>query len=84
MIAHHGIGCQADGKDLCQFQESVLKPDFAVLEGLAGIAIIATEEGAPHAPGCAVVVGRVIETDLEAARECHEFISERYVPTFQH
>ena len=40
------------------------KPLFAVIEVLAGIAIVTAEKGAPHATCGAMIVGCVVKTDL--------------------
>ena len=48
---------------------------------LSSVAIPATKIGAPHTPGGAVVVRRVIETDLKSSGHCH---GDGFVETFTH
>lgn len=56
--ATHGVGVQAHGEGLGQFEQAVLYPGLAVFEGAAGDGIGAAEEGAAYATGDAVVEAR--------------------------
>ncbi|MNQ82023.1 hypothetical protein D3C85_1557470 [compost metagenome] len=64
VIAHHGIGADADGKDLRQLTQLVGNPLASVLVALAGVIILAAEKGAPDTAADNVIVRRIGEADL--------------------
>ncbi|MOA61346.1 hypothetical protein D3C78_1864620 [compost metagenome] len=64
VIAHHGIGADADGKDLRQLAQLVGNPLAPVLVALAGVIILATKKGPPDTAADHVVVRRIGEADL--------------------
>jgi hypothetical protein len=57
MIAHHRISRDIDGKDICQFEQSIFDPLPPVLEALAGERIFTTQKGAANATRNAMVIG---------------------------
>ena len=72
MITHHRLGGDVDGEDFGQQGQAFDQPGFAVIEVLAGLLIVAAQEGPPHATGDAVVVGRVGQRDELGAGPDHQ------------
>ncbi len=64
MITHDGIGQQIDGEDPRQLRQPSFHPRFSMIEVLAAIAILATQESASHTACRAVVVRCVVKADL--------------------
>jgi len=54
VIAHNGVGVNASGKNLTQFQNALLDPRLSVLKEFFQIVIKPAEPRAPHTSGYAV------------------------------
>lgn len=57
MVAHDGVDVNGDGEARAELMKPFLDPDFAMLEGLSGVAVGAAEKGASYAALDAVVAG---------------------------
>jgi len=64
VIAHHGIGADADGKDLRQLAQLVGNPLAPVFVALAGVLILTAEKGPSDTAADHMVIGRIGEADL--------------------
>ncbi len=71
VITHDRVSEEINGKDLGQHSHPILQPLFAVAKIFSSVAIPTAKISATHAPGGAVVVGRVIKTYLKASGRCH-------------
>ena len=71
VVAHHGVGVEADAEDLRELDQAGLDPGLAVVEGSTAERVKATEEGAADAAGDAVVVARSSGIDELVARCGH-------------
>ncbi len=71
VVTHDRVSEEINGKYLRQIGHPILKPLFTVSKIFSSEAILAAKIRAPHAPGGAVVVGRVIKTDLNTSGHCH-------------
>ena len=71
VITHDRVSEEINGKDLGQHSHPTLQPLFAMAKILPSMAILTAQIRATHAPGGAVVVRRVIKTDLKASGCCH-------------
>jgi len=71
VITHDRVSEEINGKYLRQIGHPIFKPLFAVAKIFSSVSIPSAKIRAPHAPGGAVVVGRVIKTDLNTSGHCH-------------
>ena len=71
VITHDRVSEEINGKGLGQHSHPIFQPPFAVAEIFSSVAILTAKIRATHAPGGAVVVRRVIKTDLKASGRCH-------------
>jgi hypothetical protein len=60
MVTHNGVGTQINSESRTQQFDAIHDPLAPVFEIKASVGIYATQEGAPHTSGDAVVVGRVV------------------------
>ena len=72
VVAHHGEGGDIDGEDAGQLLDTVGDPAPAVGVVLAGLAILAAQEGAADAAVDAVVPGGVVQGYEGGATPRHE------------
>ncbi len=63
VIAHHRVGGDVDGEDGGELLDALDDPAAAMLEVTPAGVVLAAQEGAAHAAGDTVVVGRGVERD---------------------
>ena len=78
MVVHDGVGTQVNGKYRTDPLDPIHNPLTAVFKVEAGEWIGATQEGATHATGDAVVIGCVFDGDLAVSGFWHGVSLERW------
>ncbi len=71
VVTHHGIGIQADGKNLGQFEQTLFNPRPPMFIRFSVIRIDPAQPRSPHAAGDAVVETGRVRIDKEAACSRH-------------
>ena len=71
MVAHHRVGVHANGKDLRQFEQTLLDPRPSVLVRRSIVRIDTTQPGPAHAPRDAVIEAGSVWIDKKAAGGSH-------------